>query len=381
MGVPDELVAPVSCAPEREAQELGAAVEEVAVVLPGEADAAVKLQHLLGGQLQRVGGGHARARRGYGQLRLVAGERPGAVIRIGARQLDGAPQVRQPVLHRLERRHRPPEGVAVQGELLGDVEGALGGAHLLEGHQHGRAVQQRLGVLEALAGAAQQLGRRAVEHQVGLGPRTVEGLERVAGHAVGVQVRDHQRHALRPARGDHREVGALAVRDRDLGARQLAVLESALDGVGARRARLLGQGEGADLLAVGQAGQQRLLLGVVAEPQHGLGGQVDRGREGDGGQGAPDFLGDQAKLQVAEARAAVLLRDGGAQPAQLGGALPEVGGVGGRSLQNLARGREGRVLLQVVAHRLLEKLLVFGKIEVHSGGSPGLTRESTRDYS
>ena len=60
--VDHELVAPVAPAFRATTREqLRAPIEEVAVVLPGVADAAVHLDHLLAGQLERLAGGDARA--------------------------------------------------------------------------------------------------------------------------------------------------------------------------------------------------------------------------------------------------------------------------------------------------------------------------------
>src|SRR4029453_13305211 len=75
----DQLLAPFVRRAERRAGEARAPVEEVAVVLPGEADAPVHLHHLLAGELEGVAGCDARGRRRHGQLRRVVRKRPGAV--------------------------------------------------------------------------------------------------------------------------------------------------------------------------------------------------------------------------------------------------------------------------------------------------------------
>src|SRR6266478_5750699 len=83
----DEEILPAARAPEREPEELGAAVVEVAVEFPGEAHATVGLDVLLGGEPVGLAGGDARGGGGDAELRRVLGERPRAVVRVRARQL------------------------------------------------------------------------------------------------------------------------------------------------------------------------------------------------------------------------------------------------------------------------------------------------------
>ena len=79
------------------------------------------------------------------------------------------------VLDRLERGDLPAEGEAAERVLARHVERGLRAADLLEGHQHRRAVEQALHQRPALAGRAERLGRRAVEHDPRVRARRVHG--------------------------------------------------------------------------------------------------------------------------------------------------------------------------------------------------------------
>src|ERR1700675_187409 len=63
-----EPVLPIGRGADRGREQLGAAIIEVAIRLPGEPHAAVSLDVLLGGEMERVGRGHARGRGGDRQL-------------------------------------------------------------------------------------------------------------------------------------------------------------------------------------------------------------------------------------------------------------------------------------------------------------------------
>src|SRR5688572_14490996 len=71
----DQAVAPLARGTEREREQLGTAIEEMAVVLPGEADAAVHLDAVLAGEVVRLARRDARAARGHRQFRSAGRER------------------------------------------------------------------------------------------------------------------------------------------------------------------------------------------------------------------------------------------------------------------------------------------------------------------
>ncbi len=79
----------------------------------------------------------------------------------------------------------------------------------------------------------------------------------------------------------------------------------------------------------------------------------------------PELLRDHAELEVAEAGAAVGLGDGGAHPAHLAHALPELDVVGRGAFQDAADAGRGRVLAEELARLLPERFLVGREIEVH----------------
>src|SRR6476646_2943457 len=82
----DQAILPKPGAAERERQQLGAAVVEVAIELPGEAHAAVHLNVLLRRQEEGFVGGDPSCSGGGRQFGGIARERPSAVVGVRARQ-------------------------------------------------------------------------------------------------------------------------------------------------------------------------------------------------------------------------------------------------------------------------------------------------------
>src|SRR5262245_15317 len=110
----DQAIAPLARSAERERQQLRAAIEEMAIVLPREADAAVHLDDLLARRVERLARRDPRAARGDRQLGGPGRERPGAVVGVRGGELDRGVEIGEPMLDRLERRNRTPERIAVQ---------------------------------------------------------------------------------------------------------------------------------------------------------------------------------------------------------------------------------------------------------------------------
>ena len=131
----DQAVAPLGRRPEGEGEVPGAAVEEVAVELPGEARPAEELHHLDARLAARLGGRDPRGARGEREPGVVVRERPGREPAVRAGDLERRVEVRHAVLDGLERADGAAEGVPVEDLLAGEVERALGGAELLEGLQ------------------------------------------------------------------------------------------------------------------------------------------------------------------------------------------------------------------------------------------------------
>ena len=129
----------------------GTAQQQVAVVLPGEADASVHLDVQL--RVPVEGGEGERGRGGGGELEVLGVAVRGAtgVPHRRGRELGGDEHVGAVVLHRLEHRDRPPElqtvlGVRARGfDALLRATGRLGGGegprHLLRDRE--RAAEDR----------------------------------------------------------------------------------------------------------------------------------------------------------------------------------------------------------------------------------------------
>ena len=123
---------------ERELVELRALHEEVQVVLPREADAAVHLQRRAHHALRRVGAPRLRGRRRDVRLGVAGADAPRRPVDRRAHALDVDQHVGAAVLHRLERPDRPAELHAVLGVLDRDVERARRAAEQV-GRGEGRA--------------------------------------------------------------------------------------------------------------------------------------------------------------------------------------------------------------------------------------------------
>ena len=200
----------------------------------------------------------------------------------------------------------------------------------------------------------------------------IDGLLGRARHPRGMEVHQVEAHAPQArARRDDGEVGDLAVGDGGLGSGGLAVVHRQLDGLGGHGPDPLGMSERPYRLAGGEPGEPLGLLGVRAGCEQELGGQEDRGGEGHRRQGAAQLLGDQAQLQVGEAKAAVFLGDDDAEEPHVGEALPQGLVVGLRALEDRPHGG-GRALVRKVAPRLgAQGLLIVGEFKVHFG-FPGI---------
>ena len=121
----------------------------------------------------------------------------------------------------------------------------------------------------------------------------------------------------------HEHVGDRRIGDPGLGAGQdVAALD--LLGAGAHAARVgagvgLGQAEAADDLALGQAGEvfAALLLAAVGEDRVHHEARLDRHRRAVAAVDPLDGAGDQAVADIAQAGAAIFVRDGRAEQAEL----------------------------------------------------------------
>ena len=160
-------------------------------------------------------------------------------------------------------------------------------------------------------------------------------------------------------------VGIHAVDHRDLGARKLAALEAGADGFRRHRAHAFGAREGSDQLAFRDLGQELRLLVFAAGREQRFREQIHRRGERHGRQHPAQFLGHDAKLQIAEAEPAVILGDGGAQPAHFGHALPQRAVMAVLAFEHAADHLVGAFLGEELAGLVAEHLLIVGKVEIH----------------
>ena len=262
----------------------------------------------------------------------------------------------------------------------GDLKGALGDAQALGRHADPAAVQRLHGQLEALAGLGDHVLVRNVhilqDHVGDLGGADAHLVLHLAhGEAGGALFHHEGGHALGAKSGvgqgvDHGEVGQRAVGVEALGAidHPAAVLldrHSLLTG-GIGAGAVLGQAEGADLLAEGD-GSQILLLDLVGGGGVGDAAAVQRGhdRESDaeGGIDLGDLLHGQDVAGVRAGGAADLLAVGQAEDAGLA-ELPE--GLQGEltGLVSLPHVGEELLLGKLPGH-LLNHLLLMSEREIH----------------
>ena len=213
------------------------------------------------------------------------------------------------------------ELLALHDVLPGDLKGALGNAQALGSHADAAAVQSLHGQLEALAGLGDHVlgGNPDVlqDHVRDLGAADAHlVLQLTHGEAGGALLHHEGGHALGAQSGigeavDHGVVGQRSVGVEALGAVD-DVAVAVLGGHGLLAGSVgtggvLGQAEGADLLTVGNGGQELLLdLGGgggvhdAAAVQRGVHGEGDA----EGGIHLGDLLHGQDVAQIAAAQAA-----------------------------------------------------------------------------
>src|SRR6266511_2840584 len=164
--------------PEGEFRSLRALEIEMEVVLPGEADPAVKLDAVGGDApvgVRDVRLGHADRQRRFGHAFV---HRPGGIVGDGLAVLDVHQHVRRLVLDTLVRADRAAEGLTDLRVLDGHVQDLLGSAAHLGTERHRRAVEE--------AGDPVGAGpARARRYDDGVGRVRVGDEELAAGQDVG----------------------------------------------------------------------------------------------------------------------------------------------------------------------------------------------------
>ena len=344
----------------------------MAVKLPGEAHAAMHLDVVLGAELEGLGGADAGRGGGLGQFGVVRRQRPGGPVGVGAGERAGHVHVGEHVLDRLERADLAPEGEALQGVVACHFQRPVGAAELLEGGQHRCAVQHVRDDAVPFTGRAERFGGGGREADRGV---VAGGVDRGHGFACDAgagEIDDMQALAVAGAGGDHGEIGDGAIGHRGLGAGQGSGGDLGLDRARRDGAGAFGIGEGADPFPRRQLRQVLPLLCLAAGRHQQLGGEIDGRGYRHRGQRAPEFLGDHALLQMADAEAAIFLGDGGAEPAEPGHVAPDRCVEAGLALEHGPyRGRRA-FIGEEPAGLLLELLLVFGEIEIHGFAPRGL---------
>ena len=284
-------------------QRRGAPHVEVGVVLPGDGDAAVHLRVEVGAQV----GGRRRERGGdrggVGELVVADLGGHGGVPHRAGGELGGHAHVGAVVLHRLVHGDRPAE----LDPLLRVGGGQLGA---LEGHAHRlRRQEQPVAVDEGLAGAGEHGARRAVEGDAGRAAGGVEVLGRVDGDAVAhlddgdVVAGQHEQH----------------VGERRRRARRRALPEALPSVIGDRRRR--GRRRRTSSRRRGRAECFALVASSATASSVAL--AITVGTNGPGRHRAPELLDHHHELLEPVARAAVLLGEVEAEPAELHEVAPE----------------------------------------------------------
>ena len=128
------------------------------------------------GIIEGLRGGDARCGRCERQFARIGRKRPGAVIGVGAGEFIVDIHVGELVLDRLERADGAAEGVARHRVILRHHEALIRTAHLLESGEDGRAVEHAARDRPAFAGLAQRFGGCAVEFDLGMLARGIDGI-------------------------------------------------------------------------------------------------------------------------------------------------------------------------------------------------------------
>ena len=344
-------------------------------MLPGEADAAVDLDVLGRGVEVRVGAVRLGQAGRHRQLLVVLAGCPRGVVGGRLARLDLEQHVGALVLDRLERADRAAELDAHLGVLDRHLEHLLRTADHLVGRHRGGLVEGLRQCGPAGPRLAERRGRHVGELELGLLAGLVHGRERGAGETGGAGVDREERDAVLAGRaleagGHDDEVGGVAVDHEHLGAVERVAVARALghhlDAVGVPLAVGLGEREGGDGLAAGDAGEQLGLLVVGTGVDDGVGREHDGGEVGRAEQHPTHLLHHDAELHEREALAAELLGDVKALEAELVGHLaPHRGVVALGGLHEPAHLGGGRLRLEEATDGVAQLLLLVGEGEVH----------------
>src|SRR5262245_49732968 len=325
-----DALAVVHAVAEELARGEGAAQVEVRVVFPGEADAAVDLDVLLGAAHEGVAGprlGDAREQALLGVVRVGGLER---LARGAAPGLERDQHVGALVLHCLEGADGPPELDAAARVLRGRVEHALEAAHHLGGEERRRVALRAREPRPRGARLADRAGADAGEFQAREGARAVERVEAAAREARGGAVDREEAEPVGAAR-------ARLARDYEQALRSLPVDDEGLDAVehvvrpaaarlhrdaGELRAHAGLERREGEQLAGGDRREELVARAALRGARGGAPGEDRAPEERDAGERAPGLREGDPELEQAEALAAGGLRDGEPREAELVAHLP-----------------------------------------------------------
>ncbi len=223
----------------------------------------------------------------------------------------------------------------------------------------------------AVARVSKTRGRCLVEDDLGMAAGWVQCLERLAGHAFAGQVDQDQARAG-AFLGQHNGVRCdIAIGDRDLGARKRGAVEGRFQRIRCWISRAFAGGVAAHYITADDTREDFGLLLIRASQLQRFGEEVDGRGPRNRSEDAAHFFCQHAHFEQAQAEAAMLFRDGRAEPAHFHYLVPDSFIVADIVvIQHQTDGRHGAFGFEEFAGLIAEKFLVFGKVEVHVACAP-----------
>ena len=325
----DHLLRVLAGAAEAGGEHEGAAVVDVGVVLPREADAAVHLDAVLCGVLRRTGrqgGGNGRRELESGFIRGVLAvfiDGPGGVPHRGGGALGVGDHLGALVLDGLELTDRPAELLADLGVRRGGVRGPARDADAFRGQQRG---DQRTRVRTAQVAQHEVVADLdGVGAHIGQRPQRIHAFDRLDFQRLGVE-----NHPFLAAVDRHRQYQHRRLPGCGNGA-HLASDDQAVSVPGGGQPGV--EGVGRDHLAGGQVVEQ-LGVGVVSGDERT---GYRRGDERAGNRAVAELGNDNRQLENAEPLSANGFRQMHTLQALFGGGVPVRRRVRNRGFQRLVQ--------------------------------------------
>src|ERR1700722_1863223 len=351
---------------------------EVAVVLPGEADATEGLDRFAPDEALAVVGSSLGHGDGGGAVRRVLVDGGDGEIAEGTGPLDGEEHVAHFVLDRLEGADGDAELLALLDVGQQQLEEGVAGADRLE-REPDRRLLEGAGDSHCGGPAARRTqgavvgDEDALERGVGEGPARIE---RMDGGQAGLRGgHDECTHAIIGAGDDDDRRGALGGQDAPLDACEQPAafgrFRGPRDVLHRPGPRVIGQrhrpGDGTG----GHLREEPLLLLGRADFAHHRGELRDGGQERTGGDGPAQLLDDDGRLEDGQADAAVLLGYAQGGPVEGHHGPPELLGRLAR-LDDGAHDSDGAFPLEERADRGTQFLLLSCELQLHRTPFPAL---------